>query len=76
MARPGHRVPGHILGLGYTCTCVLLVKSMKRLKNIILSDALFLYVGQPINTGEASNIPYLSVFPICSVLPLKGRPNI
>ena len=41
-----------------------------------LPDALFLYVGQPINTREESNIPYLSVFPICSVLPLKGRPNI
>ena len=38
-----------------------------------LPDALFLYVGQPINTREESNIPYLSVFPICSVLPLKGR---
>ena len=76
MARPGHRVPGHILGLGYTCTCVLLVKLIKRLQNIILPDALFLYVGQPINTREESNIPYLSVFPICSVLPLKGRPNI
>ena len=76
MARPGHRVPGHILGLGYTCTCVLLVKLIKRLQNIILPDALFLYVGQPINTREESNIPYLSVFPICSVLPFKGRPNI
>ena len=81
MARPGHRVPGHILGLGYTCTCILLVKLMKRLQNIILPDALFLYVhvGQPIKTREESNIPYLSVFPICSVLPLKpvkGRPNI
>ena len=74
MARPGHRVPGHILG--HTSTCVLLVKLIKRLKNIILRDALFLYVGQPINTREESNIPYLSVFPICSVLPLKGRPNI
>ena len=62
--------------LGYTCTCVLLVKLIKRLQNIILPDALFLYVGQPINTREESNIPYLSVFPICSVLPLKGRPNI
>ena len=39
-------------------------------------DALFLYVGQPIKTREESNIPYLSVFPICSVLPWKGRPNI
>ena len=48
----------------------------KRLQNIILPDALFLYVGQPIKTREESNIPYLSVFPICSVLPLKGRPNI
>ena len=48
----------------------------KRLQNIILLDALFLYVGQPIKTREESNIPYLSVFPICSVLPLKGRPNI
>ena len=77
MARPGPRVPGHILSLGYTCTCVLLVKLIKRLKNIILPDALFLYVGQPINTREESNIPYLSVlFPICSVLPLKDRPNI
>ena len=76
MARHGHRVPGHILGLGYTCTCVLLVKLIKRLKNIMLPGALFLYVGQPINTREESNIPYLSVFPICSVLPLKGRPNI
>ena len=76
MARPGHRVPGHILGLGYTCTCILLVKLIKRLQNIILPDALFLYVGQPIKTREESNIPYLSVFPICSVLPLKGRPNI
>ena len=64
------------LGLGYTCTCVLLVKLIKRLQNIILPDALFLYVGQPINTREESNIPYLSVFPICSVLTLKGRPNI
>ena len=71
--RPGHRVPGHILGLGYTCTCILLIK---RLQNIILPDALFLYVGQPIKTREESNIPYLSVFPICSVLPLKGRPSI
>ena len=76
MARPEHRVPGHILGLGYTCTCTLLVKLIKRLQNIILPDALFLYVGQPIKTREESNIPYLSVFPICSVLPLKGRPNI
>ena len=40
-------------------------------------DALFLYVGrQPFKTREESNIPYLSVFPICSVLPLKLRPNI
>ena len=76
MAKPGHRVPGDILGPGYTCTCVLLVKLIKILQNIILPDALFLYVGQPINTREESNIPYLSVFPICSVLPLKGRPNI
>ena len=76
MARPGHRVPGHILGLGYTCTCILLVKLIKRLKKIILPDALFLYVGQPTKTREESNIPYLSVFPICSVLPLKDRPNI
>ena len=77
MARPGHRVPGHILGLGYTCTCILLVKLIKRLQNIILPDALFLYVGrQPIKTREESNIPYLSAFPICSVVPLKGRPNI
>ena len=76
MARPEHRVPGHILGLGYTCTCILLVKLIKRLQNIILPDALFLYVGQPIKSREESNIPYLSVFPICSVLPLKGRPNI
>ena len=37
---------------------------------------MFLYVGQPIITREENNIPYLSVFPICSVLPLKGRPNI
>ena len=37
---------------------------------------LFLYVGQPITTREESNIPYLSVFPICSVLPWKCRPNI
>ena len=22
MARPGHRVPGTVLGLGYTCTCI------------------------------------------------------
>ena len=43
---------------------------------IDIPDALFLYVGQPINTREESNIPYLSVFRICSVLPLKGRPNI
>ena len=81
MAKPGHRVPGHILGLGYICTCILLVKWIKRLQNIILPDALFLYVGncvgQPIRTREESNIPlYLSVFPICSVLPLKGMPNI
>ena len=76
MARPGHRVPGHILGLGYTCTCILPVKLIKRLQNIILSDALFLYVGQPIKTREESNIPCLSVFPICSVLPWKGRPYI
>ena len=76
MPRPGHRVPGYILGLGYTCTCILLVKLIKRLQNIILPDALFLYVGQPIKTREEINIPYLSVFPICSVLPLKGRPNI
>ena len=55
---------------------VLLVKLIKRLQNIILPDALFLYVDQPINTREESNISYLSVFPICSVLPLKGRPNI
>ena len=73
MARPGHRVPGHILGLG---TCILLVKLIKRLQNIILPNALFLYVGQAIKTREESNIPCLSVFPICSVLPLKGRPNI
>ena len=77
MARPGHRVPGHILGLGYTSMYIFLVKLIKRLQNIILPDALFLYVGrQPIKTGEESNIPYLSVFPICSVLPLKGRPNV
>ena len=76
MARPGRRVPGHILGLGYTCTCILLVKLITRLQNIILPDAMFLYVGQPIKTREESNRPYLSVFPICSVLPLKGRPNI
>ena len=77
MAGRWDRVPGHILGLGYTCTRILLVKLIKRLQNIILPDALFLYVGQPIKTREESNIPlYLSVFPICSVLPLKGRPNI
>ena len=76
MARPGHRVPGYILGLGYTCTCILLVKLIKRLQNIILPDALFPYVGQPIKTREESKIPYLSVFSICSVLPWKGRPNI
>ena len=76
MARPGHRVPGHIFGLGYICTCILLVKLIKRLQNVILSDALFLYLGQPIKTGEEGNIPYLSVFPICPVLPMKGRPNI
>ena len=76
MARPGHRVPGHILCLGYTCTCILLVKLTKRLQNIIFPDALFLYVGQLIKTRGESNIPYLSVFPICSVLPLKGKPNI
>ena len=53
------------LGLGFTCTCILLVKLIKRLQNIILPDALFLYVGrQPIKTREESNIPYLSVFPI------------
>ena len=73
MARPDHRVPGHILGPGYTCTCILLVKLIKRLQNIILPDALFLYLGQPIKTREESNIPYLS---ICSVLPWKGRSNI
>ena len=77
MARPGHRVSGHILSLGYTCTCSLLVKLIKRLQNIILPDALFLYVGrQPIKIREKSNMPYLSIFPICSVLPLNGRPNI
>ena len=76
MARPRHRVPGHILDLGCTCTCILLVKLIKRLQNTILPDALFLYVGQPIETREESNIPYLSVFPICSVLPWKGRPNV
>ena len=76
MARPGHRVPEHILDLGYTCTCISLVKLIKRLQNIILPDALFLYVGQPIKTREESNIPYLSVFPICSVLRWKGRPSI
>ena len=76
MARPRHRVPGHILGLGYTCTCILLVKLIKRLQNIILPDALFLYVGQPIKTREESRIPCLSVSPICSVLPWKDRPNI
>ena len=76
MARPEHGVPGHILGLGYTCTCILLVKLIKRLQNIKLPDVLFLYVGQPIKAREESNIPYLSVFPICSVLPLTGRPNI
>ena len=76
MAGPGHRVPGHILGLGYTCTFILLVKLIKRLQNIILPDFLFLYVSQPTKTREESNIPYLSVFPICPVLPLKGRPNI
>ena len=72
MARPGHRVPGHILGLGYTCTCILLVKLIKRLQNIILPDALFLYVGQPIKTREESNIPYLSVFSR-SVLHIRTR---
>ena len=69
------RVPGHIFGLGYTCMCILLVNLIKRLQNMILPDALFLY-GQPIKTRKESNIPYLSVFPICSVLPWKGRPNI
>ena len=72
MARPGHRVPGHILDQGHTCTCILLVKMIKRLQNIILPDALFLYMGQPIKTREESSIPCLSVFPICSVLPMKG----
>ena len=76
MAKPGHRVPGHILGLGYTGKCILLVRFMKRLQNIILPDALFFYLSQPTKTREESNIPYLSVFPICSVLPLKGRSNI
>ena len=76
MARPGHRVPGHILGQGYTCTCILLVKMIKRLQNITLPDALLLYMGQPIKTREESNMPCLSVFLICSVLPMKGRPNI
>ena len=76
MAKPGHRVPGHILGLGYTCKCILLVRLIKRLQNMILPDALFFYVSQPTKTREESNIPYLSVFPICSVLPLKGMDNI
>ena len=62
MARPGHRVPGHILGLGYTCTCILLVKLIKRLQNIILPNALFLYVGQPIKTREESNIDQHTLF--------------
>ena len=35
-----------------------------------------LYVGQPTKTREESDIPCLSVFSICSVLPWKGRPNI
>ena len=76
MAKSGYRVSGHILGLGYTCKCILLVRLIKRLQNIILPDALFFYVSQPTKTREESNIPYLSVFPICSVLPLKGRPSI
>ena len=36
----------------------------------------FFNVGQPIKTREEGNIPYLSVLPICSVLPWTGRPNI
>ena len=36
-----------VLGPGCTYTCVLLVKLI-RLQNIILPDALFLYMGQPI----------------------------
>ena len=71
MARPGHKVPGHILSLGYTCTCILLVKLTKRLKNIILPNALFLYVGQPIKTREESNIDqhtsFISIFNLFSV---------
>ena len=49
----------------------------KILQNIIVPDPLFLYVGQPIKKfggDRESNMPYLSVFPICSVTvsPLEG----
>ena len=53
--------------------CVLLVKLIKRLQNIILPDALLTWVN-PLKfvSDRESNIPYLSVFPICSALPLEG----
>ena len=71
MASPGHRVPGHVLSLGYTCTCILLVKLIKRLLNIILPDALFLYVGQK----NATYIIY-QYFQSVQCCRWKGRPII
>ena len=53
--------------------CILLVKLMKKLQNIILPDALLPWVNLlKFGSDRESNIPYLSVFPICSALPLEG----
>ena len=54
--------------------CILLVKLIKKLQNIILPDALLTWANQLLvkfGSDRESNIPYLSVFTICSALPLE-----
>ena len=54
--------------------CILLVKLIKKLQNIILPDALLTWASPLLvkfGSDRESNMPYLSVFPICSALPLE-----
>ena len=60
--------------------CILLVKLIKRLQNIILPDALFLYIGQPIKNlkvieKKATYLIY-QYFQSVQCCRWKGRPNI
>ena len=79
MARPGHRVRGHVLGLGYTCTWILLVKLIKRLQNIILPDAVSLRGSTnkhlEVTEKKATYLIY-QYFQSVQCCGWKGRPNI